>query len=672
MKVRNVVRQMFTLLAVTLIFVCNVQAQESGDGYVYQAESNTYTISRTSGNITEALTNALEAAKGTRKNPATIRIQKGNYNISLVKLTKSNIVIDATGASLSFIGSQASGQFVIKATDASISNITIKGGVWDGNDKASVVFNFAGSSVKVSNIQIKDCQVKESTDTNIKFNKASNVTLDHVTVSDANYGLVVTNSNNFTFTGCRASDNTFGYGIRSLKGTNKMKDCVAEENETDGLQVKEKGTVLTVEGGDYTENEKNGISVTSGASLTLLNANVSNNDSNGISPVGKKGQTTVVTIKNTTFKNNGRHGVAADSYITINMDNCVASNNKANGIILNKYCKSSGLTNITANGNGKSQNGTGGCGILVQAGSTCSKITNATCNKNKKLGISLENVKTTLSKCQTNNNGKHGIFISGTSKNKITIKECDSSKNKGMGISISKNKSVTVTKTTACDNGVSGLETYAKTTKIAGKGNKFTGNKKHGLACREGNLNVSKAVITDNGVNGIHFAGSKVGGYCTNSTINNNQSGIVLTDGAVITQITSNTISGNTKYGIGLYQGSGSRKTNLKACKKNTFVSGKKSDRFIAIWEDAKAPSKLKMTFALTISDKVKAGQKKITGTFTPGAKVSVKIDKKTYTAKADKKGNFTIKTGKLKKGTALTVYAQDAYKNKFIGEKQL
>ncbi|MDE6432757.1 MAG: hypothetical protein K2L07_00835 [Lachnospiraceae bacterium] len=53
-----------------------------------------------------------------------------------------------------------------------------------------------------------------------------------------------------------------------------------------------------------------------------------------------------------------------------------------------------------------------------------------------------------------------------------------------------------------------------------------------------------------------------------------------------------------------------------------------------------------------------KAGSKKITGTAVKGAKVTVKVGKKTYTATA-KKGKFTVKLkSKLKKGTTIKVKA--------------
>ncbi len=668
MGFKKTLKQAAITAIMTLLCVCHVCAAETGDGYVYEAASNTYTISQTSGNITEALDNALTAATGTVANPATIRIQGGTYSIALVKIQKSNIIIDATDATISFIGSSASGQYVLKATDTSVSNVTIKGGTWDGKGIASIVFHFAGESVKPSNLTFKDCTVKGANDSNIRLANATNVTMNGVTVSGSNYGMMIKNCKNIKFTGCKTTGNNIGYGVRESGGDNVFTDCTVTANAIDGLQVKDVGTMLTLKGGNYIKNGKNGISATTGATLIMDGVNVSDNKSNGISPVGSKTTTTTVKITNSTFNNNGRHGVAADSYITITMDHCIANGNVSNGIILNKGCKSSGLTNITAKQNGAS-------GILVQGNSTCKMISDVVCNNNKKLGISLENVTITLTNCEANKNKKHGVFISGAKENTITMKNCEANENGSIGIIVANTgtkKKLVVSKTRTCENGVSGLESYAKTTQITGKGNEVKDNKKHGIVARNGKLNVSKAVVTGNGAIGVFYVGKKTGGYCTNSTISNNKSGITLSEGATVSKIQSNTFENNSQYGICLYEGVASKKTTLKNCKKNTFIGGKSSTRFIVYWEGVSVPSKLKPTKVLTIAGSVKKGKSKITGTFTAGSKVSVKIDGKTYTAKANSAGKYTIKTKKLKAGTKLSVYAQDSYKNKFMAEKTL
>lgn len=668
MSMKNRWKQTLFTMVMVLFCTCHVHAAEAGDGYVYEAQTNTYIVSQTSGNITNALDHALAATSGTAANPATIRIQPGTYDISLVQVKKSNVVIDATGATLNFIGSNMYGQYVLKATDTSVSNVTVKGGTWDGKGMASIVFHFAGEKVNPSNLTFENCTVQGGNDSNIRLVNATGVTMSNVTVSGSNYGIMIQRSSNLKFTGCTTTGNNIGYGVRESGGDNVFTDCTITANKIDGLQVKDVGTVLTLKGGDYIKNGKNGISVTTGATLTMDEVNVSDNKSNGISPVGSKETTTTVRITNSSFNNNGRHGVAADSYVTITMDHCVANGNVSNGIILNKGCKSSGLTNITAKLNGSS-------GILVQGKSSCAKISDVVCNNNKKLGISLEDVTITLTNCEAKHNKKHGIFISGSGDHTVKVDGCVTNENGSIGIIVSNTgtkKKLVVTKTESCKNGVSGLETYAKTTQITGAGNLFSDNKKHGIAVRSGKLNVNKAVVSGNGGTGVFYVGQKAGGYCTNSTISGNKSGITLSEGATVTKIQSNTLENNSQYGICLYKGVGSKKTTLKNCKKNTFIGGKSTTRYIAYWEGVFVPSKLKMTKALTIAGNIKKGKSTITGTFAPGLKVSVKIGGKTYSVKTNSAGKYSINTAKLNAGTKISVYAQDSYKNKFMATKTL
>lgn len=666
MRMKRVWKQTLITLAMVLICASQVHAEETG--YTYQEATNTYTVSQTGGNVTAALDSALSAAAGTVSNPATVRIQPGTYDISLVQVKKSNVTIDATGATLNFIGSNMYGQYVLKATETSVSNVTVKGGIWDGKGLASIVFHFAGESVKPSNLTFENCTVQGGIDSNIRLVNATGVTMNQVTVSGSNYGIIMKNSADLKFNACKTTGNNIGYGVRECGGDNVFTDCTITANKIDGLQVKDVGTVLTLKGGSYTKNGKNGISATTGATLTIDGANVSDNTSNGISPVGSKDTTTTIRITNSTFNNNGRHGVAADSYVTISMDKCIANGNVSNGVILNKGCKSAGLTNITAKLNGSS-------GILVQDGSSCEKISDVVCNNNKKLGISLEDVTITLTNCEANNNKKHGIFISGTGANTVNITDCEANENGSIGIIVSNTgtkKKLVLKETSACKNGVSGVESYAKTTQITGSGNEVKDNKKHGIAARSGKMNISKAVVTGNGGNGVFYVGKKTGGYCINSVISGNKSGITLSEGATVSKIVSNTLENNTKYGICLYEGVGSKKTTLKNCKKNTFIGGKSTTRHIAFWAGVSVPSKLKMTKALTIAGNVKTGKNKITGTFASGAKVSVEIGGKTYTTKANSAGKYSIETGKLTAGTRLSVYAQDSYKNKFMAVKTL
>ena len=81
----------------------------------------------------------------------------------------------------------------------------------------------------------------------------------------------------------------------------------------------------------------------------------------------------------------------------------------------------------------------------------------------------------------------------------------------------------------------------------------------------------------------------------------------------------------------------------------------------------------------------IKAGSKKITGKVhliyngtgtatvaNSNTKVYVKIKKKTYAAKIKKDGTFTVKVPKLKAGTTITYWAQNANGTGIKGSKKI
>lgn len=654
------IRKIVGLLCI-MLFACVVNTQNVGaaqSDYVYDAATNSYTLQVKSGaNITDALTSALDAAVGTEGNPAQIVIPSGSYSINLVKVTKSYVTISAEGATIKFAGSTSSGQFVLKATDASTTGVKISGGTWDGNSKASVIFQFGGDSVTTNNLTIENCTVKNA-DQNVKVNKGNNITFSKVTFANANYGISVSNTKNLTMTGCSATDNTFGYGLRTLSGTNTLENCTATANSTDGLQIKEKGTSVTIKGGSYNNNTKNGISMTAGTTVTMNGVDVSNNKSNGISPVGSTSSKTVLIAANCKFNKNGRHGVAGDSGATINVTDSEANNNTANGIMLNKKCTSTGIAGCTTNGNG-------GTGILIQDGSSCSSVKNCTSNNNKNIGITLTDVTTTVENCTVNNNQKHGINIANkagyNAAKKVTIKNTQCNGNKSVGITITDKKTVVVTDSEASNNSSSGIETKGASLTI--RGSTFSGNGKYGIVARAGKLNINKATVSKNKSEGIYYTGTNVSGYCTNSKIVGNKVGISLYQGITISKLNGNTISNSKQYGM-LCGGEKGHKAVIKQCKNNKF-SNPNAKAEISCYGKVTLPSTVKAQKPVTFGKKVKAGAKTVTGTATAGQTIKVTVGKKNYTVKVNG-GKFTVKSGKLKRGTKIKAVIIDKSKNTF------
>lgn len=651
-----------SLLVATTVFMFPSQGNAS-TGYSYNSSTKTYTITQ-KGNITTALTNAITAAGS----GSTIVIPSGSYNAGVVKMNKSNITIRATGATITYNGSTSTNPYILKGENAT-SGIKISGGTWNGASKSKNVFQFKSAS----NITVENCTVSGALKgyASMRFENGSNLTCTNITASKSDYGIYAQGVTNVKLTNAKATGNRIGFGLRSLKGSNTLSSCSVTGNTGDGLQVQDSSTKITVSGGSYSSNKNNGISLTRSAQMTLTNATVSNNTLNGISPVGTDGKVTL-TAKNTVFNNNGRHGVAADSGAKATLDKCTANNNAKNGFILNKKCTSGGITNCTANGNGtKTSDSTGGCGILVQDGSTCSKVSNNTCNNNKKLGISLEDTNATVSKCTANSNAKHGFFISGSKTKTVKIQNCTSTSNKQNGLFVTGKQKVTTTNSTFTKNGNSGILTEGTSLKVDGAGNKLTYNKKYGIGCQKGKLYVVNATISNNSNYGIYFTGTSTGGYCTGAKITNNKAGIIVQKGASIAKIEKNTITGNKKYGIAVYKNSKGRKTTLSSCKNNTFCNPAASKE-IQFWSGTKVPSKLKVMYPTKIDASVAKGKTKVTGTATASRTVFVTVKGKTYKAKSNKKKKYSIKTPSLPQNVTLTAYVKDSLGNKLNGTKKI
>lgn len=638
--------------------------------YSYDAATNTYTLSVKDGqDITEALEETLEVMTTSSSRPGIVIIPEGSYEMYIIRILKSHVTISAEGAVIKYKGAASHGSYMIKATDTGTTGVTISGGVWDGNKKAGIVLNFGSASVKHNNLTFENCIVKNGIDQNMRISNGTGVTCTNVTVSNSNYGIYVSDTQKLSMENCSSYSNTFGYGLRNLNGEeNYLKKCAATSNRTDGLQIKDVGTVVRVEGGKYNENTKNGISMTAGAAVVMKNADVSKNKSNGISPVGSSKTTTKLSAYGCNYNENGRHGVAGDSYVNIYLKGCQAGNNASNGIMLNKGCKSSGLINNITNGNGTS-------GILVQGNSTCSKIENCVSNNNKKLGISVADVSVSLIGCSADYNNKHGIYVAHLSgyngAKAVTITNCTANFNKADGICITEKKTVTIKNTTVKNNGQSGIGSKAATLKVIGNNNVISGNKKYGISGMQGNLYISNAKITNNGSFGVYFMGNKTNGYCINSTITGNRSGIGLNRGANVSKINNNRIQSSLEYGIFCNRSTSGRKTILKECKGNVLYNPKAKWEIICNNEGTK-PSALKNLHTITIGKSVKKGTKKITGTFTAKEALKIMVNQKTYKVKTSKKGTYSKKVARLKVSDIVKVIYRDRYNNKVVVSKKI
>lgn len=586
--------QTVVTMMMILALTCMVSDKVYAEDFSYNDANNTYTINQTSGNVTAAIKSALEAATGSVASPAVIRIQPGSYQLANIVIKKSNIVIDATGASFTTDGTADN---MLRMSDAPASNVTIKGGQFNGNRSSKFVFFITGDTTPISNLTLSGCEVYGAKETNIRISGVNTVNLEQVNVHDSEYGVLVLDSKSVTATACRAKNNTNGLAFRTsdVVATN----CNGDDSLQDGLQVKGDGCYVTLNGGSFCRSDKNGISLTDGATLVMNQVEASDNCANGISPVGKKGLTTKLVATNCNFNRNGRHGVAADYYITLSLSDCQANANGSNGIFLNHGSEGIKFYNISANGNGILGSDASGCGISLQNESKADLFENCVCNENGKNGISLTGLSVRLKNCSMNGNKKHGLFVNGTGKNTLTVENCSMDNNKSDG-ALADGKSGTKTisfKTCSMNqNGNCGIETISCTVKVTGKGNTISENKKHGISNRNGKLIVTNAVVEKNKNYGVYFDGAKKGSYITGSTLKKNLVGVTLSNGAIVNKVSNNTFTNNSKYNLMVYAGKTKTKSTLKACQKNTMSVSKKTGYQIFFEKAANMPAKIKVT----------------------------------------------------------------------------
>lgn len=660
--------KLFGLLAAVCFCILFVQPVKAEELYQYDSGTNVYTIRAKSGNITEAVNQALNVMQTSAAKRGTLVIQPGEYNVNLINLSKSYVTIKAEGATLKFMGSDVNGQYLIKCTKNATTGIILEGGIWDGNKKASYIFNFGSESKAASNLTIRNCTLKNAIDSNLRLVGGKNVLLENVSCTNTEYGIDIKKASGVKIKNSTIYTCEVGIDLRNLSGTNTIENCSVTRCNRVGMQIKEKPTAVTVTGGVCNQNAT-GISLTTGAKLTLKGIDVSNNRSNGISPVGSKTKKTILNISDSSFNNNGRHGVAAANYVEVTARDSEMNGNTSNGVMLRDYCSSKGLINLTTNSNTLN-------GILIQGKSTCSLISGCTALKNKSNGLMLVDVAVKLEKVNASQNKACGVFASSTARKNITIKNSTFKGNTNNGLYVSENGGLVISGTKIQNNKNSGIESNGGVIKLNGKSNTVSGNKKYGVCMRatdgaKGELQLSYATVSNNGNVGVCFYGN-VTGYCVNATLTNNLTGILIADGANVKKINSNTIKDHSKYGISVYPSTSKKTTTLVQCKDNT-LSNPKAANEIVFWSGAKVPAKFAVINPLKIDKTVKAGKKTVTGTVTSGYKVTVTANGRKYKAKkASTNGTYSVKASKLKRGKNVEVMITDYYKNKILASKKL
>lgn len=427
-------------------------------------------------------------------------------------------------------------------------------------------------------------------------------------------------------------------------------------------------TVTEVSKNKITSPKESGIVVDGGKVTSKISSNtVSKAKQSGIAVAGGS----VGSIVSNTISTPGAHGVFCYGGTTKDVTSNEISDAKQCGIMIGTSkgtpkvtgaIAKNKISNAKKSGIGVSRGVIGGInnntvtaageqGINCYGG-TITEVKANTIKTPVQNGISINgaNVTTVIEGNKITSPKAAGIAVKkGTVK---TIQKNTISKPKTVGVFGYGGTITNVLSNTLTSCGTHGISmTSGKITNI--KTNTITSPKQNGINLSKGTAStVSDNKITGAGSNGIVIGSSaKVKTIDKNTISKAKTHGIVNQANITISSIQNNTISGHKE--CALYFSNGTAKK----------ISGNKISSFAAAKNQVYAKNnKLKKVYCRV--DTWKSSAKKITGQATPKAKISVQIGKKTYSATANKKGKFSIKIPKQKKGTSYTITMKDPYKD--------
>lgn len=212
-------------------------------------------------------------------------------------------------------------QLVINAASdgVTIDNVTIKNALGIGLDMqgASTNINISNSfftnckynawtASTASNIRISNCKFTESLNDGLFFVHATNVKVVNCESSNntRNGFTCAGNSTDIEFTNCNAYDNTEdGFGIVDDDIT--LTNCIAKRNGSHGFNPSTDSTGIKIIGCTGTENTLNGVAINSATNITVTGGDFSNNDVDGIAAVTSSD----LRLTNNRCDSNGQRGI---------------------------------------------------------------------------------------------------------------------------------------------------------------------------------------------------------------------------------------------------------------------------------------------------------------------------------------------------------------------------
>ena len=418
-----------------------------------------------------------------------------------------------------------------------------------------------GINISTSTVTVNNSNVYSNKKCGIYANQTSKVTVESCKLyGNTQSGLSIANSSTVWLKNSNVYNNS-EYGVYvniSKLYANDGANNKIYSNNYNGVSATGSGTEIYLHKNTITENGKagkstvdgeigHGVGVAEKAYANITNNTIKNNVQCGISVFnGSK-----VKINKNTISGNGRHGIGIRQNCTIkSMEANTISNNSYNGILWADGT-SGALTNNTITNNTK-------FGLSVVDKSTATLTSNTiTGNAKSNIGISKGDENKTGAKVIlkdsnyiASSTGEHGIVVSAKGILEISGASNKIEKNKKNGISLSDSSTLKISNTTTIyGNGESGI--YAKKSNLEIKKAKIRKNKKYGVCLENGgDLNIWKSVINTNTNYGINVSGSGTTVKVSNNEIKENKIGIVVKNSAIASELKGNTIVSNTESGI--------------------------------------------------------------------------------------------------------------------------
>ena len=448
-----------------------------------------------------------------------IAIPSGEYYCSGVNLNGTDgVTIEASGETI--IKQSGDNPILCVANSYTASNITIKGGSWDGNNVGTPIMRFYG---EISGISLTDVTITGTNDCGVRFNNSKSVSLENVVVQNcASYAVLCDNVDTITITNSKMNSSKNGLTLRTCIGSISITNSECVSNSGCGIFASDCNDITMLE---VTTSDNNaGVRLENNVGkVSMKSVYAKNNKEIGIKLYKCSGQ---IAFSRLEPQNNGNSGLVLEectgnttiykSYaysngnIGIDIKSCAYV--KVNSCLV-KYNSNYG---INVDGNVRPDNA-----------SWALKIIGTTTQKNNNIGIRVVNMPDKNNKINidantvSNNNVNAGFYAENIGF--IIFNRVSAESNDGFGINVNQGKSVTVASSNVSNNTDIGVRLNScdksKVTDLVTRSNSKSGI----LVKSSKNCTVTNATISDNKEYGFNF--NEVAGM-------NKISGVVATSNA--------------------------------------------------------------------------------------------------------------------------------------------